>query len=165
MALHVEEMAIDDLVEESLRVVSAQAGAQNISVISEADHGLRLSCDRRALKQMLLNLLSNAVKFTPDGGRIRLRARAVDHAVVFTVADTGIGIPKDSLKKLGRPFEQVSNQFTKSHRGSGLGLAITRSLASLHGGSMRIRSQVGRGTVVTIRLPVVPPGEVEQTAA
>ena len=166
MTLHVEELALDDLVEESLRVVSAQAAAQSIRVISEADHGLKLSCDRRALKQMLLNLLSNAVKFTPDGGTIRLRARAADGAVIFTVADTGIGIPKDALKKLGRPFEQVSNQFTKSHRGSGLGLAITRSLATLHGGAMRIRSQVGRGTVVSIRLPKAPPpDEAAQTAA
>ncbi len=122
--------------------------------------------DRRALKQVMLNLLSNAVKFTPPGGHIRLRARSTDHAIVFTVADTGIGIPRDALKKLGRPFEQVSNQFTKSHRGSGLGLAITRSLAMLHGGRMRIRSRVGHGTVVSVRLPTEPPAqEPNQSAA
>jgi two-component system cell cycle sensor histidine kinase PleC len=74
-------------------------------------------------------------------------------AVIFSVADTGIGIPKEALKKLGRPFEQVENQFTKSHRGSGLGLAITQSLAGLHGGAMRIRSREGAGTVVSVRLP------------
>ena len=125
--------------------------------------------DRRALKQVMLNLLSNAVKFTPQGGRIRLRARVTGEAIVFTVADTGIGIPREALKKLGRPFEQVSNQFTKSHRGSGLGLAITASLATLHGGRMRIRSRVGHGTVVSVRLPTVPPrgtgGEEPQQSA
>ncbi len=122
--------------------------------------------DRRALKQVMLNLLSNAVKFTPQGGSIRLRARAIGKAIVFTVADTGIGIPRDALKKLGRPFEQVSNQFTKSHRGSGLGLAITLSLATLHGGRMRIRSRVGHGTVVSVRLPTdPPPPEVHQQSA
>ena len=126
--------------------------------------------DRRALKQVMLNLLSNAVKFTPQGGRIRLRARASGSAIVFTVADSGIGIPREALKKLGRPFEQVSNQFTKSHRGSGLGLAITSSLASLHGGRMRIRSRVGHGTVVSVRLPTEPPApaplpEAEQQSA
>jgi two-component system cell cycle sensor histidine kinase PleC len=77
--------------------------------------------------------------------------------VIFSVEDTGIGIPKDALKKLGRPFEQVGNQFTKSHRGSGLGLAITLSLASLHGGAMRIRSAEGKGTIVSVRLPRRPP--------
>jgi two-component system cell cycle sensor histidine kinase PleC len=76
--------------------------------------------------------------------------------VIFSVKDTGIGIPRDALKRLGRPFEQVGNQFTKNHKGSGLGLAITSSLAALHGGAMRIRSQEGRGTIVSVRLPIEP---------
>ncbi len=157
MTLHPEELVLDDLVEESVRIVSTQAAAQNIAVTAEAQSGLRMYGDRRALKQVMLNLLSNAVKFTPQGGRIRLRARTSGRSIVFTVADSGIGIPREALKKLGRPFEQVSNQFTKSHRGSGLGLAITSSLASLHGGHMRIRSRVGHGTVVSVRLPMEPP--------
>jgi two-component system cell cycle sensor histidine kinase PleC len=115
--------------------------------------------DRRALKQIMLNLLSNAVKFTPAGGSIRVRARTIGGAITFSVADTGIGIPKDALFKLGRPFEQVGNQFTKSHRGSGLGLAITSSLVRLHAGAMRIRSREGEGTIVSVRLPVEPPEE------
>jgi two-component system cell cycle sensor histidine kinase PleC len=106
------------------------------------------------------------VKFTPPGGRIRVRARAVGGAIVFSVADSGIGIPRDALNKLGRPFEQVSNQFTKSHRGSGLGLAIANSQASLHGGAMRIRSREGLGTIVSVRLPLQPPPtEAERSAA
>ncbi len=166
MTLHMEDLVLDDLVEESIRVVSTQAAAQQIEVMSEADRGLRLRCDRRALKQIMLNLLSNAVKFTPAGGRIRLRARATGSAVVFTVADSGIGIPREALRKLGRPFEQVSNQFTKSHRGSGLGLAITSSLATLHGGRMRIRSKVGHGTVVSVRLSSAPsPSGMDRSAA
>jgi two-component system cell cycle sensor histidine kinase PleC len=94
------------------------------------------------------------VKFTPAGGHITVRARSTASAVTFSVEDTGIGIPKDALRKLGRPFEQVENQFTKSHRGSGLGLAITSSLVLLHGGAMRIRSREGHGTVVSVRLPL-----------
>jgi two-component system cell cycle sensor histidine kinase PleC len=166
MSLQLEELAVDELIEESVRVIAPQATAQKISVTSEASPGLRVRADRRALKQIMLNLLSNAVKFTPAGGRIRLRARALAGAVTLSVADTGIGIPADALKKLGRPFEQVSNQFTKSHRGSGLGLAITSSLATLHGGRMRIRSQTGKGTVVSVRLPVEPaPPDQHQSAA
>jgi two-component system cell cycle sensor histidine kinase PleC len=68
--------------------------------------------------------------------------------------DNGIGIPKEALKKLGRPFEQVESLLTKTHQGSGLGLAIAKSLAELHGGAMRIRSTPNKGTVVLLRLPV-----------
>jgi two-component system cell cycle sensor histidine kinase PleC len=141
------------------------AAAQKIEVISELGRDLRMRGDRRALTQIMLNLLSNAVKFTPAGGRIRVRARAVGHAITFSVADSGIGIPRDALNKLGRPFEQVSNQFTKSHRGSGLGLAIASSQAALHGGAMRIRSTEGRGTVVSVRLPVAPPANEPNRSA
>ena len=165
MVLDLEDLVLDDLVEESLRIVSAQAAAQRIEVVSEVGQDLRMRGDRRALKQIMLNLLSNAVKFTPAGGRITIRARATGGAITFSIADTGIGIPKDALKKLGKPFEQVENQFTKSHRGSGLGLAITSSLAALHAGAMRIRSREGKGTIVSLRLPVSPPTDVERSAA
>jgi two-component system cell cycle sensor histidine kinase PleC len=93
------------------------------------------------------------VKFTPDGGRIEVRGRTRGHAVVIAIDDTGIGIPRDALKRLGRPFEQVESQHTKSHHGSGLGLAIAKSLVELHGGQMRIRSRLGAGTLVVVRLP------------
>jgi two-component system cell cycle sensor histidine kinase PleC len=69
------------------------------------------------------------------------------------IADTGIGIAQDSLQRLGKPFEQVESQLTKTYQGSGLGLAIARSLTSLHGGSMKLRSKLGVGTVVRIALP------------
>jgi two-component system cell cycle sensor histidine kinase PleC len=72
---------------------------------------------------------------------------------VVAIADSGIGIPPDALRKLGRPFEQVESQLTKSHQGSGLGLAIAKSLVELHGGAMRIRSVPGIGTLVVVRLP------------
>jgi two-component system cell cycle sensor histidine kinase PleC len=97
--------------------------------------------------------LSNAVKFTPEGGRVMVRARRAGTSVVIAIADTGIGIDRDALTKLGRPFEQVESQLTKSYQGSGLGLAIAKSLTQLHGGSMRIRSRLGVGTVVIVRLP------------
>src|SRR5437764_6466711 len=106
------------------------------------------------IKQIMINLVSNAVKFTPEGRRITVRARMVNAHVNIAIEDTGIGIPKEALKNLGRPFEQVESQLTKSHGGSGLGLAIAKSLAELHGGAMRIRSSLGVGTIVMVRLPV-----------
>jgi two-component system cell cycle sensor histidine kinase PleC len=168
LVLDLEDLVLDGLVDESIRIVSAQAAAQKIEVRSEVGKNLRLHGDRRAIKQIMLNLLSNAVKFTPAGGHITVRARSTASAVTFSVEDTGIGIPKDALRKLGRPFEQVENQFTKSHRGSGLGLAITSSLVLLHGGAMRIRSREGHGTVVSVRLPLnagAQPGDEEAKSA
>ncbi|SDB31770.1 PAS domain-containing sensor histidine kinase [Bauldia litoralis] len=153
MALTLEDLVLDDLVEESIRIVQAQADARNIKVVTDIGKNLRMRGDRKALKQIMLNLLSNAVKFTLEG-EITVRARTTGTAVTFSVEDTGIGISSTSLAKLGRPFEQVSNQFTKSHQGSGLGLAITTSLTELHGGSIRIRSREGHGTIVSVRLPV-----------
>jgi two-component system cell cycle sensor histidine kinase PleC len=89
--------------------------------------------------------------------------------VTIAIEDTGIGIPKDALHKLGRPFEQVESQLTKRYQGSGLGLAIAKSLIDLHGGAMRISSRLGKGTTVVVRLPIdaVTPQrvELEQTAA
>ena len=149
-----ETVDIDKVVMDAMRVITPKAEEKSIALRAEAACGVTVEVDRRALKQILLNLLSNAVKFTPAGGRVTIRTRAVGDAMNLYIEDTGIGISKDSIEKLGRPFEQVENQFSKSHKGSGLGLAIARSLAELHGGSMRIRSTVGVGTVVLIRLPV-----------
>jgi two-component system cell cycle sensor histidine kinase PleC len=82
------------------------------------------------------------------------------------IADTGIGIAPDSLQRLGKPFEQVESQLTKTYQGSGLGLAIARSLTSLHGGTMRLRSRLGTGTVVRITLPRdLQPANTEAVAA
>jgi two-component system cell cycle sensor histidine kinase PleC len=103
---------------------------------------------------VLINLLSNAVKFTPEGGRITVSALASNGVMAIAIRDTGIGIPARDIEKLGRPFEQVENQFTKSRGGSGLGLAISKSFVELHGGTLTIRSTVGHGTEVTVTFPL-----------
>ena len=136
-----------------LRVVWGRANEKHLTLKSEVDPAIHLKADRRAVKQIGLNLLSNAVKFTPDGGRIVVRSRQLDDRIVLMIADTGIGIAPHSLARLGRPFEQVESQLTKTYHGSGLGLAIARSLAQLHGGSMRLRSKLDVGTVVRVTLP------------
>ena len=98
-----------------------------------------------------------------------IHARASARWVRIAIADTGIGIPKEALAKLGRPFEQVESQLTKSHQGSGLGLAIAKSLTELHGGTLQIRSTPGKGTLVLLRLPAdgrpAHRGEVTEAAA
>ncbi|PPE80586.1 PAS domain-containing sensor histidine kinase [Kaistia algarum] len=156
LALDFEPLQLNEIIDEAARVMGPEADGRKVAIATDLEPELRLPADRRAVKQMVLNLLSNAVKFTPEGGRVHVRARRIGGAVTITIEDNGVGIPRDALKKLGRPFEQVQNQFTKSHKGSGLGLAITRSLAQLHGGAMRIRSQEGKGTIVSVRLPLTP---------
>ena len=125
---------------------------------------MTLFADRRAIKQIVINLLSNAVKFTGQGGHISVRARNASGALMLTIEDNGCGIPKAALGKLGRPFEQVQNQFSKNHAGSGLGLAISRSLAELHGGALKIRSTEGVGTIVSVRIPVQAPASRRMAA-
>jgi two-component system cell cycle sensor histidine kinase PleC len=85
---------------------------------------------------------------------VTLYGRSRGGMATIAISDNGIGIPKGALHKLGRPFEQVESQLTKKYQGSGLGLAIAKSLAELHGGEMRIRSTLGRGTIVVVRLPL-----------
>ncbi|CAN7288474.1 ATP-binding protein [Aminobacter aminovorans] len=149
-----EEIDLCPLIRETVRVVSLQAAQKSITVETQIADSMTLFADRRAVKQIVINLLSNAVKFTGEGGRISVRARNASGALTLSIEDNGCGIPKDALGKLGRPFEQVQNQFSKNHAGSGLGLAISRSLAELHGGALKIRSTEGVGTIVSVRIPV-----------
>jgi two-component system, cell cycle sensor histidine kinase PleC len=149
-----EVVALEPVLADCLRVVSTRAGEKRLKLDAKVDSDIELNADRRSLKQIALNLLSNAVKFTPDGGAVTVRGRRRGGKVTFVIADNGIGIPKDALRKLGRPFEQVESQLTKRHQGSGLGLAIAKSLVELHGGVMRIRSKLGQGTMVMVRLPL-----------
>ncbi len=162
--LDLVDVELDRILADAMRVVSARAQDKRLTLSAEIAPAIHFQADRRALKQIALNLLSNAVKFTPEGGRVTVRGRLSAGAITIAIEDTGIGIKGDALKRLGRPFEQVESQLTKSHQGSGLGLAIAKSLTELHGGKMRIRSTPGSGTMVVVRLPIRewPPG-VEAT--
>ena len=148
-----EAVELDTLLADCIRVVSTRASEKRLAIKAEVEPAIHLNADRRALKQIALNVLSNAVKFTPDGGAVTVQGRLRGGAVIIGIRDNGIGIPRQALQKLGRPFEQVESQLTKRHQGSGLGLAIAKSLVELHGGAMRIRSRLGRGTLVMVRLP------------
>src|SRR6202048_144400 len=153
MKLDMEPLDLSKTLAESLRVVSGRAENKHLVLATDIEGTIPVVADRRAIKQIIVNLLSNAVKFTPDSGRGVGRTRALREKSQLMIADTGIGIAPQSLVRLGRPFEQVESQLTKTYHGSGLGLAIARSLTNLHGGSMRLRSKLGTGTVVCISLP------------
>jgi two-component system, cell cycle sensor histidine kinase PleC len=153
MKLDLESLDLSKTLAESLRVISGRADDKKLVLDADIEGAISVVADRRAIKQVIVNLLSNAVKFTPDGGKVVVRSRMRTNSIVLTIADTGIGIAPQSLLRLGRPFEQVESQLTKTYHGSGLGLAIARSLTNLHGGKMRLRSRLGTGTVVCVSLP------------
>jgi signal transduction histidine kinase/DNA-binding response OmpR family regulator len=108
--------------------------------------------DRELWEKVVLNLLSNAIKFTRQG-RIVVRVFAEDGAAVLTVRDTGVGVPADQQPLLFDRFHRVQGAWSRSHEGTGIGLALVRELAELHGGSVEARSEVGRGSVFTVRIP------------
>ncbi len=112
-----------------------------------------ITADKRAFKQILLNLLSNAVKFTDRGGRVTVTAALDGADILLAVEDTGVGISADDLTRVGRPFFQARGAYNRRHDGTGLGLSIVQGLVELHGGEVKIASQLGEGTRVTVRLP------------
>src|SRR5712672_972730 len=156
MKLDMKPLDLSQILAESLRVVSGRAEDKRLALDADIESTISVVADRRAVKQIIVNLLSNAVKFTPDEGKVIVRGQMLSDSIVLVIADTGIGIAPDSLRRLGKPFEQVESQLTKTYQGSGMGLAIARSLTNLHGGTMRLRSKLGKGTVVRITLPRDP---------
>ncbi|TVR10027.1 MAG: PAS domain S-box protein [Salinarimonadaceae bacterium] len=152
--LEKREFLVDEAIERATRMVGELARAKGLEFSVEKTGDAVIYADERSVQQILINLLQNAVKFTGENGRVALRARVVNDSVNIYVEDNGIGIPQEAMQKIGKPFEQVESEFSKTYQGSGLGLAIAKSLAELHGGSLRIRSQVGVGTVVLVHLPL-----------
>ena len=113
-----------------------------------------IAADRRAFNQILINLISNAIKFTPRGGRVTVSALCDGPKLALAVADTGVGIVESDLPRLGEAFFQGRTSCDRRHDGTGLGLSIVKGLVRLHGGAVEIKSRLGEGTRVTVRLPL-----------
>jgi two-component system cell cycle sensor histidine kinase PleC len=158
-------VALGPLFTECLRVVHPAAIERKIQLLDAGATPISVFADKRALKQILINLLANAVKFTLPGGKVLLRAYRYRGTVRIAITDTGVGIARHDLGRLGKPFEQAQNQLTKEHKGTGLGLAISRSLAELHGGRLDLKSKPGEGTTVTCILPGHEEKALERQAA
>jgi two-component system cell cycle sensor histidine kinase PleC len=156
--LEVARFDLVAMIEDALRMIAPRALEGGVKIARAVPASLDITADRRALKQVLINILANGVKFTPEGGQVRVAVRGLSGATEIAISDTGIGIEASELPKLGRPFEQVENQFTKTRSGSGLGLANSKSLVELHDGTIEIDSEPGRGTTVTILIPTPETG-------
>ena len=151
--LNEELFDLEETAQAAVRFLKIPAERAGVALkLSIAPNARLMFADRRAIKQILVNLLSNGVKYTPPGGEVRVTARIADGLEII-VRDSGTGISKADLERLGRPFEQVENADTRAKEGTGLGLALVKSLALLHGGEAILESALGEGTTVTVRLP------------
>jgi GAF domain-containing protein len=154
MELELTDFDLPTAIDNALILVRERAGRRGITLHQAADAGLgQIRGDERKIKQVLLNLLSNAIKFTPDGGRIDVRAMAVDGAVEVSVSDTGVGIAPEDQEAIFEEFRQVGTA-AKKVEGTGLGLALSRKFIELHGGRIWVRSQLGVGSTFTFTIPV-----------
>jgi cell cycle sensor histidine kinase DivJ len=146
----------EPMIELCRAMMTPQAMAKGVSLTSSTPRGLgELVADQRAFQQILLNLVSNAIKFTPEGGSVGISALREGETMRIVVSDNGIGISEEDLEKLGRPFMQVQNDYTRQFQGTGLGLSLVKGLVKLHGGMMSIESAPGLGTTVAIALPAM----------
>ncbi|MBN1179474.1 MAG: GAF domain-containing sensor histidine kinase, partial [Anaerolineae bacterium] len=154
MTLELETVYVAPLLEEVLTSNAGLLVNKSLHVSAETEEGLPpIEADRVRLNQILNNLFSNAVKFT-DTGEIRLRAFSEDGWCVIQVSDTGIGMNQADLNVIFERFRQVDGSAARTKEGTGLGLAITNHLIQLHGGTIEVQSELGKGSTFTIRLPM-----------
>jgi signal transduction histidine kinase len=155
MQVRLAEFSIHDVCEGLTAMFRPLAEKKNIDLRTQIEPDIPvLRQDVVKLQQILSNLLSNAIKFTPEGGRVLLRAEAGPQHVVLTVADSGVGIAREDQDLIFEKFRQAGNPLTREHAGSGLGLSIVRELSKLLGGEVSLQSELGRGSTFTVRLPV-----------
>ena len=155
--LHLEGLALDDVFETALTLISPRAALKNIRIQREVQPGLPMVwADRDRLVQILVNVLDNAVKFTPEGGSVSITVSPeVQGFIVIKITDTGIGISKSELPRLGERFYRIDKTRSREMGGTGLGLSIVKHLMKAHEGSMEIESTLGKGTTVSLHFPVL----------
>jgi len=150
-----ESVALSGIVQSVMHILHVKAQEKRIDLAAEIPDGLPpIRADRDRLSQILINVLDNAVKFTPEGGRVRLSAAAAGDEVLLRIADTGIGVPRDEIGRLGERFYRVDKTRSRELGGTGLGLSIVKHLMAAHRGRLEIESQLGRGTTVSLYFPV-----------
>ena len=164
MELNIESIEINKLIAQALQIVNVRAEDAKLKLIYDAVELPQIKADSRAIKQILLNLLTNAIKFTPEGGVVKLIAEAHPSQLVLRVADSGIGISQDDIKRLAQPFQQVGDSSAQKSEGTGLGLSLSKSLVELHGGRFTVESMLGKGTRVSFTLPMEQAQQLEPPA-
>jgi len=155
MQVRIEEFSIHDVSEGLLNMFRPLAQKKNIALECHIDPGIPvIRQDASKIQQILWNLLSNAIKFTPEGGRVDLRAETDGVHLVLSVVDTGVGIAEEDQEVIFEKFRQAGTALTREQGGTGLGLSIVRELAKLLGGDVTLKSELGRGSTFTATLPL-----------
>jgi two-component system, cell cycle sensor histidine kinase PleC len=155
-----ERVALSDLCEGARLKHQRLADGRGVELSIRVDGPLHVIGDRKSLSQIIDNMLRNAVKYTRDGSCVGLRAKRHGDAIQLFFEDNGAGIADDMIERMGRPFEQTGSVIENGYKGSGLGFSISKSLAELHGGSIKVRSKIGAGTVMMVTLPVDGPASL-----
>src|SRR5438094_796611 len=154
MELRLQTVSLNEAVDQVVKTVEPLVSKKNIALRWSVDGVDQMLADAGKLKQMLLNLVSNAIKFTPESGTVTIAVKQVKDSVEFAVTDTGIGIAPADQTTIFTEFHQVDHGPGRKHEGTGLGLALTKRFAALHGGGVRVSSDVDRGSVFTLSLPL-----------
>ena len=159
MELNLANFHLPSAIDNALTLIRERAQRNNVTLKSTFDPALlEISADERKLKQILLNLLSNAVKFTPEGGSITVTAGMREGMVEIAVTDTGVGIAETDLAAVFEEFKQVGTDYTRKAEGTGLGLPLAKRFVELHGGTMRLESEIGKGSTFIFTLPLSQEG-------
>ncbi len=160
LELHYDTFDISYLVASTVRVVGTTATEKGLKLVNKVPSNLpHLTADYRRVQEILLNLLANAIKFTPTEGMVTINGQIGDGALILTVTDTGICITSDDIEKIMLPFSRVGTRASRRQQGTGLGLYLSRNLAEMHGGSLTLSSEPGKGTRARLYFP---PKLVEQ---
>jgi signal transduction histidine kinase/CheY-like chemotaxis protein len=165
MKLRPETLRVVSVVDEVISIAEPLAAKKQLSLVKKVSPTALLIADAGKLKQMLLNLVSNAIKFTPEGGTVTIAAHRMPQMLEISVADTGIGISEVDQGRIFEEFQQLDSGIGRVAQGTGLGLALTRHFAVLHGGDVRLESELGKGSTFTLCLPMAGPIAVEAPAA
>ncbi len=155
--LDLRQFSLTSLCRQSVDAFRSEAAQNTIDIgldLKLSNNQDTFVADPRRVRQILANLLSNAVKFTPASGKVVLRVRREQNDAVFQIEDTGIGISLTAQPLLFEKFQQLESVRQREHQGTGLGLALTKQLVELHGGSIKVSSEVGVGSTFTVRIPL-----------
>ena len=152
--LHLEDIYVLEIADHVTALLDAKAKDKHIHVENRIRQDLPfIRADRDRLSQVFVNVLDNAIKFTPEGGHITLAAAVKEEMLVVSITDTGAGIPRDEIARLGERFYRVDKTRSREMGGTGLGLSIVKHLMMVHGGKMEIESQLGYGTKISLFFP------------
>jgi signal transduction histidine kinase len=148
------EVNLGSLIEELFEDSEVLASRKNIRISLDIGTPITIVGDRLRLRQLFLNLIDNAIKYTPEGGNVALAVERHNGAAVFRISDSGIGIPEEDLPKVFDRFYRVDKARSREMGGTGLGLSIAKWIAELHRGTIDVQSELHRGSVFTVKLPM-----------